>query len=503
MIIRVDDYGSGMDRAIIDNKLTRLFASDKEDDLTKIGKFGIGFVSVFALKPDAVCLDTGRVGESWRVLFRSDRTFTRIRLREPVEGTKIQVIKKVSRAEYSELAPQVKKALRFHCKHVDIALRYGGELVSEPLDLEALLKVAEQSGTIAAVVGITRPEQPELGRYYNRGLTLLEEKSPIPRVTFKVNSPHLEHTLSRDNVIRDENYQAALELVEKVLRGPLFTALLQALDATLRDPSKEAAAEIYQSALGALLLEKILPPPECQELAVASGPDGQLYPLLRLQTAASLGKLVHASATSPLVSELLAQEGAVVVPGQAPLVAAIYEAKRRRDQPQAGDKKLLGEAPERAPEPSAADLAALRIEHRFVFPLPCLPTDDAATRRGEALCTALLTVLRKSGSRHCTAVALGRLSYPGSGAGERLAITQPQALALSPLVEGVSKKIDGALTINIDHPTVQELLPLAAREPELAAYTLLKHCYLGLTTDALDSALFGAALEARWRRQRT
>ena len=78
MVIRVDDFGDGMDRAIIDNRLTRLFASDKEDDLTKIGKFGIGFVSVFALQPDAVCLDTGRLGESWRVLFRKDRTFTRI-----------------------------------------------------------------------------------------------------------------------------------------------------------------------------------------------------------------------------------------------------------------------------------------------------------------------------------------------------------------------------------------------------------------------------------------
>ena len=47
MVFHVDDYGEGMDEQVIDLQLTRLFSSTKEDDLTKIGKFGIGFVSVF------------------------------------------------------------------------------------------------------------------------------------------------------------------------------------------------------------------------------------------------------------------------------------------------------------------------------------------------------------------------------------------------------------------------------------------------------------------------
>ena len=60
--LHVDDFGEGMDENIIDAQLTQLFASGKEDDLTKIGKFGIGFVSVFALKPKAVLIHTGRGG---------------------------------------------------------------------------------------------------------------------------------------------------------------------------------------------------------------------------------------------------------------------------------------------------------------------------------------------------------------------------------------------------------------------------------------------------------
>jgi hypothetical protein len=73
MTIEVVDSGEGMTREIIDTRLTRLFSSTKEGDYTKIGRFGIGFVSVFALDPEIVCVDTGRAGEYWRVLFRRDR----------------------------------------------------------------------------------------------------------------------------------------------------------------------------------------------------------------------------------------------------------------------------------------------------------------------------------------------------------------------------------------------------------------------------------------------
>ena len=50
LVIHVDDWGAGMNREIIDTRLTRLFSSSKDGDRTKIGKFGIGFVSVFAIE---------------------------------------------------------------------------------------------------------------------------------------------------------------------------------------------------------------------------------------------------------------------------------------------------------------------------------------------------------------------------------------------------------------------------------------------------------------------
>ena len=102
IVIHVDDAGEGMNEAIIDQQLTRLFASSKDGDLTKIGKFGIGFVSIFAPDPRAVLLHTGRGGEAWEVLFHPDRSFTKTRLGSPVEGTQIALYLAGDRARAAE-----------------------------------------------------------------------------------------------------------------------------------------------------------------------------------------------------------------------------------------------------------------------------------------------------------------------------------------------------------------------------------------------------------------
>ena len=59
-VVSVTDWGEGMTRDIVETRLVRLFNSTKDDDFTKIGKFGIGFVSVFAIHPDiAAALSAG------------------------------------------------------------------------------------------------------------------------------------------------------------------------------------------------------------------------------------------------------------------------------------------------------------------------------------------------------------------------------------------------------------------------------------------------------------
>lgn len=210
-VVRVRDTGIGMDRGIIDTKLTRLFSSSKEDDLTKIGKFGIGFVSIFAINPQLVVLETGRDGESWRLIFNPDRSFERRQLESPVEGTTVSVFTTYPEGALSKLQQDCRRTVSYWCRHSEVEIHFNGEPVNEAFALpEALVSVHHEiEGT--DVVAAPSLEAKGFHGYYNRGLTLLEgQDSPLAHVSFKLRSRYLEHTLTRDNILHDEGYERAL-----------------------------------------------------------------------------------------------------------------------------------------------------------------------------------------------------------------------------------------------------------------------------------------------------
>ena len=140
IVIRVDDWGEGMNPEIIDTRLTRLFSSSKDDDLTKIGKFGIGFVSVFAIEPDAVVLDTARDDESWRVIFRSDRSFTH-RPRPARGGTKVRILKRGDEGTYDQLLWRTVEVVCFWCRYLEAEIRIQGKPINRPFALKKKLAV--------------------------------------------------------------------------------------------------------------------------------------------------------------------------------------------------------------------------------------------------------------------------------------------------------------------------------------------------------------------------
>jgi hypothetical protein len=103
-------------------------------------------------------------------------------------------------------------------------------------------------------------------------------------------------------------------------------------------------------------------------------------------------------------------------------------------------------------------------------------------------------------------IALGHLAYPGSGVAEHVAITQAHFGELTPIAD-IGELSSGwfranrIVVVNADHPTVVHLLELAANEPELAAYLLLKLFFLRSKLDPqLDGQLARLATEARWQR---
>ena len=96
------------------------------------GRFGSGFVSGFAIEPDAVVVDTSRDGENWRVLFEGDRTFSRIERPEPVEGTKIRIYKEMTRADFDTFRERSLEIIRFWTRHAAAEIRFDDESIGEP-----------------------------------------------------------------------------------------------------------------------------------------------------------------------------------------------------------------------------------------------------------------------------------------------------------------------------------------------------------------------------------
>ena len=245
--IHVDDFGEGMDEAIIDQEFTNLFASGKDDDLTKIGKFGIGFVSVFALEPRAVLVHTGRSGEYWEVLFHEDRSFSKTRVDNPVEGTQITLFLEGEYHRYQALAEEIPETLRYWCNHSEVDVTFEDrtnnddfappEKINEDfgVDGQFLQHIDEHQGT---EIVLAYSGEPTYG-FYNRGLTLARTdvgdkvldrwERRFEFVAFKIKSRYLEHTLARDSVIRDEQYQKAMTLLEEAANGPLLDALIDGL----------------------------------------------------------------------------------------------------------------------------------------------------------------------------------------------------------------------------------------------------------------------------------
>jgi molecular chaperone HtpG len=482
MVIGVDDYGEGMDRHTIDTKLTRLFSSSKDGDLTKIGKFGIGFVSVFSLRPDAVCVDTSRGGEHWRILFRADRSFVRIAREQPVDGTKIQVIKAATRAEHAAIAERAEATLRAWCKHVAGTVRWHDEDIAEPFDLPgALCTVRHESPSLRAVVGYL-PGGAETHGFYNRGLTLLEgrEADFVDGVAFKIDSKHLEHTLARNDVMRDANFDQVMAVVRRMVAEELDAALVQAVTRRVRAGEDHASLDAAYGVLATVVRGRGVPP----DAPIVRTVEGAEVGAAALRKAAKADTLWVATLGSP--------------PVRSPVVAAAIAAGHTvisTGKGSAGLRGLLRAVVGR--ELQEADRGLVRPE-------PASLPGEAA--RWAPLATALQALLSAL-DRDVEGVALAHLGYPGSIVADRVYVLGPAGAALWPWNAETVRPFDrwrrkDTVIVNADHSGVAPLVLLARQEPELSAYTLLKLVCLdaGPLPVELDARLCTASAELRARR---
>lgn len=465
-LIEVADWGEGMNREIIESYLVTKFRSTKENDLTKIGKFGIGFVSIFACGPDAVTVDTGRDGESWRVLFRADTTWELLRLDEPVEGTRVTLHKQLSPTDYETFVEKSKASLSRWCKHSDVDVVFAAGAtdgsspptptpVREPLVVDAPFQVEHVEDGTHIIAGPAR-RHPAVTGMYNRGLTLLETDEPlVPDVTLKIVSRYLEHTLTRDNVRRDRHFSRALELARALVKDKLLAQLPAELE--------KAAA----SKSGAADWETLF-----------------LFARHRLRPAQLTYRLVGGGAAShaQLVDTVKALKALIVSPTRTPLVERLLDAKLPVLDVQWGT--TLGEA---VCALVGAKQTRVADEH-FTYAAP----PERATPREFA--AALEELLADAGAQ----IERVELSEVRGAAADQPWVLLDALSRPSPVQQARSsafqRKAPKVLCFNLAHEAVGRAAPLLQRAPRLAAVLLAR--LVLVSASRLDAAR-DAAL-TRW-----
>ncbi len=244
--IEVADTGSGMDEAIIDGELTRLFSSSKTADRTMAGGFGVGFVSVFAWQPHTVLVHTGRGAEAWELQFFADRRFEKRRLDEPLEGTVVRLFRRGQAAERTAIAHAIRDSLWRWCRFCPIDVTFddrsgdrGVETIhDDPVASDELLVATHEAGDTRIRVAFAVPPHAVLLR---RGLVLAEggPAEVLPHAAAEIaasfdhlrvwaDSSSLRTDIGRDHVIDDAGRLAVEKLVvAKVheLRGALIERL--------------------------------------------------------------------------------------------------------------------------------------------------------------------------------------------------------------------------------------------------------------------------------------
>lgn len=394
----VQDDGCGMDLAVLEGPLLTLFNSGKERSDT-IGQYGVGFVSVLALEPDAVEVRTWCDGNALRLLLAADYSYEIFDEGKREGSGSCIVLRKAMEAAAFELScDALERSLLYWCRHAEIPIQlrrtsWGGATttteVRSAFQLDTTLCVASYSGQASYLLGaqatMTEDGQSDsFAGFYNRGLTLYETTAPQHRqlegLRFKAMDAQFKHTLSRDNVIRDAVYKEALSrIVELVplLKKELAAVLLvsaQAGSAGAKKQSRDGRLWSGSDFVNLLYL--------AQKPSLELNREQLVFPLVELsagRTWASARELleheyVGYSECSSVLTKALAQRGV-------PVILLLPE---RRGQMLNSMQKIFR--------------SALRpIDRLYTVLVPC--GSDALTEAEAELCRDCETIFHRAGVR--------------------------------------------------------------------------------------------------------
>jgi molecular chaperone HtpG len=234
----VTDDGAGMTQDVIERSLLVLFRSTKDRDATKIGKFGVGFFSVFAPEPLMVRVETGTdaAREGLRLTLRPDFTYE-LETSTPRRGTAVRLDLARSRGAARAFAAAADDALARWCPHVEVPLSFEvrglgdadrSARVDRPLAGDGDASLTHRAAGVTYALRVS--PRAASAAFYNRGLLLHAcDEALVPHVALRVNAPDLHHTLSRDDVRRDAAFARVVDRARALAADALADALARSL----------------------------------------------------------------------------------------------------------------------------------------------------------------------------------------------------------------------------------------------------------------------------------
>ncbi|MCA9716268.1 MAG: ATP-binding protein, partial [Myxococcales bacterium] len=322
----VEDRGGGMGRGVIEGRLVTLFDSVGDEEPNRVGRYGVGLVSVFALEPELVIIDSSWRGENWRVVFDRDRRYTLRRRAGAIYGTVVRVIMRATADQADALRERARAATRDWCRHVAAVVRFDGERISGPLAIDAPCSVTVRDEGDAIVVA--HPARGEAGSYglYRAGLTLAwgdDERAPgIRGIAYKISSSRLDLTLTRDAVIHDVHYQRLIAQVRSVVETRLCERVFSMLERRVWTsvPEDEAARAAHE-ALGEYLYDAAIwhirrgyrLPPGVEDRAAFRSPAGLAIGVSAVRRALARRGVVFFEAERSPLTDALEDRGHLVI----------------------------------------------------------------------------------------------------------------------------------------------------------------------------------------------
>jgi hypothetical protein len=234
-----EDYGCGMSLYDKEEFFLKLFKSKKENDIKKIGKYGIGISSIFQLGLEEVVIESTGISDKTKEVESWGRHIKDISSLpsnanydiEPRKGTKIAITRIVDNKDLKRHKDKVFEKVSYYCERSRTPIYIDGDYINKEFDLESHIKISHSKNGLEYVLSVGEMKGNFFELFNNRlkldeGKGLLGEGIPISCI---VSSPYFKHTFSRDAVEHDHYFTEILQKLSQA-QSSLFVKCLEMID---------------------------------------------------------------------------------------------------------------------------------------------------------------------------------------------------------------------------------------------------------------------------------